>query len=90
MPIAAVAERTSFVLPEPKSSAHSDAELGSLSSSSLLSPCRAEGRQGVEFQAHGWRSISATARNEFDATRVEHRGFEPRTPCLPEKGLTLR
>ena len=69
----------------PKSSAHSHAELGSLSSSSLLSPCRAECRQGVELQAHGWRSISATAKNEFNITRVEHRGFEPRTPCLPGK-----
>ena len=68
---------------EPKSSAHSHAELGSLSSSSWLSPCRAECRQGVELQAHGRRSISATAKNEFNVTRVEHRGFEPRTPCLP-------
>ena len=70
---------------EPKSSAHSHAELGSLSSSSLLSPCRTECRQGVELQAYGWRSISATAKNDFDVTRVEHRGFEPRTPCLPGK-----
>ena len=70
---------------EPKSSAHSHAELGSLSSSSWLSPCRAECRQGVELQAHGRRSISATAKNEFNVTRVEHRGFEPRTPCLPGK-----
>jgi hypothetical protein len=63
----------------PKSSAHSHAELGSLSSSSLLSPCRAECRQGVELQTHGWRSISATAKTSSTFTRVEHRGFEPRT-----------
>jgi len=42
-------------------------------------------RQGVRFCVKCWRSTLMSAKTEFRNEEVEHRGFEPRTPCLPGK-----
>ena len=42
-------------------------------------------RQGVRFCARCCRSMLMSAKTEFTNEGVEHRGFEPRTPCLPGK-----
>ena len=42
-------------------------------------------RQGVRFCAKCCRSMLMSAKTEFTNDGVEHRGFEPRTPCLPGK-----